>query len=688
MLLERPGEVVTREELQQRLWPDGTFVDFDHSLNTAINKIRDVLGDSAENPRFVETLPRRGYRFVAAVENAGREIQTEKAEPDFEVLAKSNLQAGIAETLLPEKESPHKKRWWVERAVWLSALSVLIVGGLAWFYLSRLGSRSLMLPPMKVVRLTSFPGQETQPSLSPDGKMVAFVWDGEKGDNRDIYVMLVDAGAPLRLTTDPGDDFSPAWSPDGRYIAFARASKEGGGYYLVPALGGPERRVTVSSNPGHLDWSPDGKLLAISDTSSSQLPTSIFLLAVETGEKKQLTSTPVSWYGDLFPAFSPDGKTLAFTRSTGFIHLDVYVVSVLGGEPKRLTFNEFSWHSAWTSDSREIIFGSGIEGTGKLYRISAQGGTVLPLATGGEFGGFPSISRDGRRLVYNQAIYDTDIWRIELRGSKGKGSLPSRLISSSQVEDMPHFSPDGKKIVFHSMRSGSPEIWVCDSDGRNPIKLTSFGKPFINTGTPRWSPDGKLIAFDSRPKGLSDIFVISAEGGSPRCLTEETSDDMVPSWSRDGRWIYFGSNRSGKGDWQLWKLPVEGGQIVRVTRNGGFEAAESFDGKFIYYSKQGFDDIWKSPVSGGQETLVLRNVEWRYWALAEQGIYFITREGRDLYVEFMDFASGHVTRITRLEKKLATDANRGLALSPDGRSLLSTLVEQDTSDIMLVENFR
>jgi DNA-binding winged helix-turn-helix (wHTH) protein len=122
MLLERPGEIVTREELQQRLWPEGTFVDFDHSLNTAINKIREVLGDSAENPRFVETLPRRGYRFIATVENPGREIQTEKASPEAEALANANLNVGVQEKLLAEKEPPHRRSWWARGVVWLVLL--------------------------------------------------------------------------------------------------------------------------------------------------------------------------------------------------------------------------------------------------------------------------------------------------------------------------------------------------------------------------------------------------------------------------------------------------------------------------------------------------------------------------------------------------------------------------------------
>jgi Tol biopolymer transport system component/DNA-binding winged helix-turn-helix (wHTH) protein len=613
MLLEHPGEVVTREDLQQRLWPKGTFVDFDHGLNTAINKIREVLGDSAESPRFVETLARRGYRFIAAVENSGREIQTEKASPEA------------------EKEPPHRRSWWAGRLVWLIALSVLVMAGMAWLYLSRFGSRSLILPPMKVVRLTSFPGKETEPVLSPDGKMVAFVWDGEKGDNADIYAMLVDSGKPVRLTTDPAPDFGPTWSPDGRFIAFQRQSKEKSDIYLIPGpyREGPERRlaeVELSPILGYervLDWSPDGQSLLVSHQFSKDRRASLFLLSVETGEKKQITF-PNSDFRYKGAAFSPDGQTLAFTGSPyEFSETDIYAMPTLGGEVKRLTSDQRSTQAVWSADGREIIFA---HDNGGLYRVPVDGGKATLLAEGGQFGFFPSISREGNRLVYSEQSFEADIWRIDLSSSGTKGTSATPLIFSSRQEDIPYFSPDGKKIVFDSTRSGSLEIWTCDSDGRNPLRLTSIGNPHT-TGTSRWAPDGKLIAFDSTVNGFADIFVISPQGGSPRRRTMEPSADFVPSWSRDSRWIYFCSDRGRQGNWQIWKMPAEGGPASQVTHNGGFEALESFDRKFLFYSKRDPpDEIWKIPVAGGQESLFLKGVEPRYWAVGDKGIYFLATE--------------------------------------------------------------
>ncbi len=246
-----------------------------------------------------------------------------------------------------------------------------------------------------------------------------------------------------------------------------------------------------------------------------------------------------------------------------------------------------------------------------------------------------------------------------------------------------------------SNRSGSWEIWLCDSEGRNARPLTSFPEASV-TGSPRWSPDGRQIAFDSWENGRSNVFVVSPEGGSPRCLTEKTADAFLPSWSRDGRWIYFCSNRSGDRQ-QIWRMPAEGGQAVRVTKNGGFEALVSPDGKTLYYSKldridptSGSAHLWRVPVEGGEETLVFdRAIYPRYWALTERGIYFVPSDwSPSPSIEFLSFATGKVTQIVALEKPPVRWVLPGLSISPDGRWILCALVEQDTSDIMLVENFR
>jgi len=382
------------------------------------------------------------------------------------------------------------------------------------------------------------------------------------------------------------------------------------------------------------------------------------------------------------------GESLLFHRNDGG-RSDLYRVPVAGGEPRPVTIDHDGRTDAgaWTTNGSEIIF-AGDWYEGGLFRIKAQGGKPQPLSPGGQFGYFPSISRQGHRLVYSEQTYETDIWRLDLSPApSGKPPALTRLISSSRREDTPNFSPDGKSIVFSSNRSGHWEIWVCDSDGQNSVQLTSFGGSYV-TGTPRWSPDGKTIVFDSGPRGKPDIFVINAESRVQQNPIASTYADFVPSWSRDGRWIYFCSDRGGDGD-QVWKMPVEGGQPIQVTKNGGWEAFESFDGTTVYYSKLGDPDaIWKVPTAGGDEKRFLANTLFRYWTVGDKGIYFITREDRFLNVNFIDFATRKISSRGRFERSPARDGHAGLALSPNGLSLLWTLPEGNNSDIMLVENFR
>ena len=247
-------------------------------------------------------------------------------------------------------------------------------------------------------------------------------------------------------------------------------------------------------------------------------------------------------------------------------------------------------------------------------------------------------------------------------------------------------SPDGKKIAFVSNRSGDLEIWVCDSDGSNPVQLTSFRGPHVST--PRWSPDGGRIAFDSDAEGKQfDIWVINASGGKPKRMTTDPANDGNPSWSRDGRWIYFDSFRTG--EQQLWKMPEAGGDAIQVTRDGGFAPLESPDGKFIYYTKDLFGaSVWRLPVEGGQRpTKVLENLsDYRNLVLTNKGIYFIPSQDRDSSIrsiQFLDFATNHTKRVASFGKPF----DAGLALSPDGGWILYSQVEQVGSELRLVENF-
>ena len=578
------------------------------------------------------------------------------------------------------------------RRTLLALAALLLTSAGAAFWLSTpAGRRRAATPPAaaKIIPFTTFPGTADHPAFSPDGNQIAFTWGGGDGDNLDLYVKLVGAGAPLRLTTNPAEDVSPAWSPDGRYLAFIRRSPSEDGIFTVPALGGVERKLgRAEPTLSRLSWSPDGRFLAVPDRASPQERYGIFLLSAEDGEKRRLTSPPES-SADLAPAFSPDGQTLAFIRNTDFSSDDIYLTPARGGEPRRLTTDGQRINSlTWTADGRELVFSSNRGDGFSLWRVAVTGGAPERVANTGQNAYSPAISRQGDRLAYNVSVLDSDIWRVAGPGDAGRRSAPTKLISSTRQDHSQQYSPDGAHVVFASDRSGSDELWVSKSDGSNPAQLTFFNDTVV--GSPRWSPDSRQLVFDARPNGNADIYVMSAEGGKPRPLTSEPSHDVMASWSRDGRWVYFCSSRSGTR--QIWKVPTDGGQAVQVTQQGGFEAFESPDGTQLYYTKgRGPGGIWQAPVAGGEERQVPELLDagyWRYWAVLDDGIYFVSPAAAARpALKFYSFATRRVTQLGVLERD-PIQGPPGLTVSPDGRSILYAQTDQSISDIMLVENFR
>jgi Tol biopolymer transport system component/DNA-binding winged helix-turn-helix (wHTH) protein len=665
-LLERPGELVTREELRQRIWTDDTFVDFDHGLNVMVNRLREVLGDSARSPFYIETVPRRGYRFIAAL------TPGEPAAPAAEPL--------VAQGPPLSRQRRSQGGWWT----WLVAASILAAVSLAaWRVWTP-------VPTPDVFPITTFAGSKDFAAFSPDGAMIAFTWVGPQGQvaqsrdvsrNRDIYVKLVDAGAPLRLTAAPEDELLPAWSPDGRHVAFLRKEGARTFVYLVPALGGTERKVCEAGIG--LAWSPDGKTLAIAGPPDAKSRTAIVLHSLASGAQRQLTRPEP--YSDSFPAYSPDGRAIAFLRSFSSSARELMVVPVDGGAPKRLTFDQRPiWGAAWTPDG-ELVY-SANRGLGeKLYRINARGGAPRQLMVASQSTYYPAVSRQGRRLAYTEEYNDSNIYLY--RGPKFQ---PGEVVVRSTREDhSPQFSPDGQKLAFVSRRTGSEEIWVSSPRGESPMQVTAFGGP--GTGSPRWSPDGKWIAFDSRARGSADLYVVGADGSGLRQLSQGPEEDMMPAWSSDGRWLYFVSGRGGA--YQVWKMPAAGGAAVQVTRHGAYECVESPDGKLLYFTKgRAVPGIWSLSLTSGEETLAPELSQagyWRSWGVTRQGVYFAAKgETEGAYVvRLYRFSTRQVSTLATLAKEPLW-LQSGLALSQDGSQLLVAQLDQAVNDLMLIENFR
>ena len=453
----------------------------------------------------------------------------------------------------------------------LTAVMMAALAAAAWWW--RFGERPT-LSPQRLVHLTSSPGSELSPALSPDGKQVAFQWNGEDGKNWDIYVKLVGETNALRLTTDALVDSNPCWSPDGRRIAFERRGADGRYAILTMSpLGGAEQKLAdLPDLTAGISWSPDGKWLAVArgrpSAAEKDDSAGIFLVPASGGDPVQVTS-PRSPMRDLRPNFSPDGGSLAFERSMGSNMAGEVFIQPLArdgavtGAPRQITHSGmFIAGLTWHPDGRSVVYAAQRAFMlGYLYRVSIDGDAPPErIELAGPSAYVPSASPGINRLAFSRRNTDWDVWRLQ------PGGVAVPVIRSSFSDYGPQLSPDGSRVAFTSNRNGeSCEIWTANADGTAPAQLTRG--PGRNQGSATWSPDGRWIAFDSQgTDGTVDIYVVESSGGWPRRITSEPSSETLPTWSRDGQWVYFRSDRTGRGE--VWRAPSSGGKWEQVTSAG------------------------------------------------------------------------------------------------------------------------
>src|SRR4029077_1243769 len=486
VLANNSGKLVTREELQQKLWPGATYGDFEHGLNAAVNRVRETLGDSATDPKYIETIPRRGYRFIATLEPPT--VALEPGPPREEL-------------------KPPKPQWWKRKATIAVAAGVVVVGTLYPWIRPRIERllRVYELQQVKVVPLTALPGNAWSPTFSPDGSQVAFVWDGGNSAGADLYVKVIGSDKPLRLTHDRFAS-SAAWSPDGRSIALWRGGPDGCGLSLITPLGGPERRIVTCrlfARVPSVSWSPDGRQLAFLEANS---PSAVGLSVVSLDSmEKAMVKTGCNFVQT--PAFSPSGDYLAWECADNFSNVSIHLQRLSDGSVTQLLHGiDSSGVLAWSRDGRRIIFSTPYSG-GDLWEVALarpHHPEKLPI---GHDAADIAVSPDGNRFAFTQRRRNVNIWRLDLSDPQAQAR---KVVSSSREQTAPNISPDGNQIAFESNRSGSNEVWVSDSDGSNALQLSSFG--ISMTGSPHWSPDGKLIAFDSRAGGEANIYIVDPHG--------------------------------------------------------------------------------------------------------------------------------------------------------------------------------
>jgi len=672
LLVERHGHLVTRGELLDAVWP-GTHVD-ETVLSRSIWEIREALKGDGDGALFIQTVPKLGYQLVGPV----RTVEVQETGP--------LPLAGAKAPSLAEGHSPMKAR------APLGAAALAVVGcavGLAW-WVARGVPES---PAVSAVPLTASPAMENWPTFSPDGSHVAYQGGEAEDDPASVFVKQIGEAKSLRRTFDPGLDHGLSWSPDGRWIAFLRGEGAMRGplrLMVVPPVAGPEREITRMDGPVgwgfRPSWTPDSKAVIVPDRADAALTYSLYRVSLDDGRRTRWTFPDESsrGAGDLDPAISPDGTRLAFNRDGDLYLVDLDDQLRPAGRPRMLAelrgmagTRELAgpWGLAWTADSREVVFPAGDWPSPRLFRVSAEEGTIRPLAAlaSGTFA--PAISRAGDRLAYMEWIVRIDIWQIEVDEERSVISRPTRLIPSSRLDSNPVFSPDGERIAFHSNRSGRYGVWIASSSGAEARPLA----PLCGEGdapTPErgfsWSPDRRSLVLAAG----GDLFVVDVASGACRALTMGPAFDSSPVWSPRGQWVYFSSRVDGA--WVISRVAAGGGEAETVTKSGDRLLAVSPDGRQLYYPRD--EKLWTMPTEGGEAFEILDPVP-DHVAATEQGFFFV-RNFPEHRLEYFDLDSRASTLIAEDDEWLL-----GLAASPDGRRLVYGRFDTGRADLMLVEGF-
>ena len=484
LLLERPGEVVTREELQARLWPADTFVDFDHSLNTAIKRLRDALGDSAENPRFVETLPRRGYRFIAPVHTG-------------------TFVAAPLEFSAPAQPAPHLRH----PTLWLICGLLLLIGGLAgWFLGARANSR--YAPHITETRVTANPAELPvwSAALSRDGNYVAYT------DANGLFLHVLETGEtrPVPLPAGGPRFRAIGWFPDGTHILASAHDPQSSkpGLWSVSVLGGDPRKIVDDAQNGAL--SPDGQQLAFVRGDEGQQ--SLWLARANGADQRLLPSGSIA--GIMGLTWSPDARWLAFVRGTarpGHYSWDLAVVTYeLATRSSNVVLSDPALGPGLTWSTQDKLQFSRADlppGQGDtniwelpLNRYCAEAtGPPVRLTSGPDRRFLASASRDGRKLLYARGGNDPDVYLADIEGKAGRLTNYRRLTMDDR-KDMPYaWTADSRAVFFISNRDGAYHIF----------------RQGIDQSTPELIVGGSESAIIARMNPAQDavIYLASADSG-------------------------------------------------------------------------------------------------------------------------------------------------------------------------------
>ena len=675
------GAPLTRNELLDRVWRDAYPTD--DVLTHAITELRRALEDDPRVPRYIETIPKVGYRLLPPVEWLERLGDT--AAPTV-----TDLPAPASESPPPETP-PRSPRALFGALLALCALALL----LPWIGMRRTDETAqpaaalTTLPKLAIKPVTADPNSEQFPAISPDGSTVAYAASiGDDGMSR-IFIRGLNGSAPIALTHGKAEqEIYPVWSPDGTQVALVRQMENDCRIVVVAALGGYEREVT-SCAPNlvdYFDWGPDGKSLVVmryQREGKNAGGSAIQFVDLESGAVHYFDYDRNTNLPDVQPRVSPDGRRIAFRRGA-VPYSDIYVVDATGGAVRQLTHLRAQLLGYdWAPDGRHIVFSSDHDGRQQLYLLDVDTRAISPLGVNGAT--FPTVSRKHPVVVYQQDNSDLNLLSLHIEANAK--DTPQTLVASTRAEYWPAYSPRDDRLAFVSDRSGDAQLWMQPADGGAPFQLTHHTA--LDVALPSWSPDAHRVAYVVRGGGHSELYVVDVDSGQSRRVSDAGENVRFGSFSADGASLLYVSDRSGS--WQLWRRPLGGGPGEVVGHQSAFTAADIGDGR-IYLTHARDDGLYALDPANGEEarlTGAIRYWNMYAWQVVRGGVYYQAEPpklppgepmGPALY--FLPFSGGPPSIVRVFPNTVRTAY---FSISADGRRAVTSVLARDDTDVMQVD---
>lgn len=678
MLVERAGELVTREELRKGLWSADTHVDFEHSLNSAIKRLRAALGDSADVPRFIETLPRQGYRFIAPLLDS-KLSQTAMSQNVETPVAASHVEP-------PAHTAPAQGRSWRVTSILLAVtVAVMAIAVVVWFQQTeRLWRNPIANAQFQTV--TDFDEMVQAAAVSRDGKFVAFLSD--RDGHTDVWITQPGSGQFQNLThgsmpelVDPSVR-SVGFSPDGSLVLFW-VRKPGGAsgqisIWAVPTLGGQPKLYL--EGVAEFDWSQDGSRLACHTPGAGD---PLFISDNNLcPQGRPIFTAPVGLHSH-FPLWGADNAFIYFVQGALPDKLDIWRIRRAGGMPERITsHNARVTHPVWLDRRTLMYLANDPGGSGPwLYSIDVERRIPHRLSSGPDRYTSLAASADARRLVVTRASPKGTLWQLRIPDSPAEVSSPSRIPVMPATASSPRLGPD--YLLYVSATGASESIWK-RANGTDTELWSGRGAHIF--GGPAISPDGRSLAFSTRQQSRTLLCVMQADGTNARVVANSIELQGSPAWAPDGRSIT--SAASDHGVPHLFRVPVGGGSPVQIFRAYAVDPTWEPGGRFVVYSGPDIGTIFSVKAvtpEGAAHPLppmtLSRGARHLVFLPKGQAVVFLQGaiQHKDLWR--IDLDTGAERQLTNL----APDFNiRDFDISPDGRDVVLERV-QERSDVVLLD---